>query len=133
MDNLTPAQRKKNMQRVRSTGSQPELLIRRELRRQKVYFAHNVRSLPGKPDLVFRKKRVAIFIDSDFWHCHPQRFTMPKSNARYWVQKIARNVARDETVNAQLKLMGWRVIRLWEHDVQRNPARAAQRILTAIK
>jgi len=121
------------MQRVRSTGTQAELLIRRELRRLKLYFAPNVKSLPGKPDIVFRRKRVAVFVDSEFWHCHPNRFTMPKSNTRYWVCKIARNVSRDERVNAQLKSMGWRVLRLWEQDIYRNPSAATRRILRAIK
>ena len=133
MDNLTAEQRKNNMRRIKSSGSQAELLIRRELRRNKVYFARNVPSLPGKPDIVFRKKQVAVFVDSEFWHCHPTRFIMPKSNTRYWARKIARNVARDEAVTAELRAMGWRVIRIWEQDILKRPSVAARRILRALE
>lgn len=133
MDNLTKSQRRKNMQNIRSAGTLPETLIMRALRRKKIYFAENVKSLTGKPDIVFRRKKIVVFIDSDFWHVHPRRFIMPQSNKRYWREKIRRNKERDKEVNAKLKKEGWKVIRIWEHDVKRNIDKCITKILKIIR
>lgn len=133
MDNLRPEHRRKNMQNIRSSGTIPELLVMRELKRRKVYFAKYVSSLPGKPDIVFRRKKIAVFIDSDFWHGHPKRFIMPKSNLDYWKPKIERNKARDIKVNAALKKNGWKVLRFWEYDVKKNFDKVMETILKAIE
>lgn len=128
MDNLTRLQRRKNMQNIRSAGTTPEILVMRGLRRKKIYFAKNVKSIIGKPDIVFRRKKTAVFIDSDFWHVHPRRFIMPKSNRRYWKGKIRRNKERDEEVNKKLKEIGWKVIRIWEYDVKHNTDKCIEKI-----
>lgn len=133
MDNLTPAQRRKNMQNIRSIGTAVELKIAKELRRNKIYFASNVKSLPGKPDIVFRRKRIAIFIDSDFWHGHKTRCIMPTSNSAYWDEKIRKNKNRDKRVNGILKEAGWQVIRIWEYDVKKRFDKTVNKILTAGK
>lgn len=133
MDNLTKSQRRKNMQNIRSAGTMPETLIMRALRRQKIYFAKNVKSIIGKPDIVFRRKKIAVFIDSDFWHVHPRRFIMPQSNKRYWKEKIRRNKERDSEVNKKLKKEGWKIIRIWEHDVKRDTDKCISRVLGVVK
>lgn len=120
MDNLTKEQRRKNMRNIRSKGTKPELLIMGELKRRNIYFARHADSVVGKPDIVFRRKRIAVFIDSDFWHGHPSRLIMPKTNIGYWRQKIARNRRRDKEVNRKLKQDGWKVLRFWEYNVKRN-------------
>jgi DNA mismatch endonuclease (patch repair protein) len=132
MDNLTKEQRRKNMQNIRSTNTNPERVVMKELRRLNIYFAKNVSSIMGRPDIVFRRKKIAIFIDSDFWHCHPKRFIMPKSNKKYWEEKISRNKIRDKEVNKQLKRDGWKVIRLWEFDVKKNLRKCMNKILKAL-
>jgi len=132
MDNLTKEQRRKNMQHIRSTGTLPERIVISALRRRKIYFATNVVSLPGKPDIVFRRKRLAVFIDSDFWHGHSKRFQMPATNRKYWQAKIERNKKRDKIVNRTLRQQGWRVIRLWAFDVQHHVEKALQKILAAL-
>ncbi len=132
MDNLTRLQRRKNMQNIRSTGTTPEIIIMRALRRQNIYFAKNVESIIGKPDIVFRRKKIAVFIDSDFWHVHPKRFIMPQSNKRYWKDKIKRNKERDIEVNKKLKKTGWKVIRIWEYDIRRNSGKCIKKILKAV-
>lgn len=132
MDNLTPEQRRRNMQNIRSAGTKPELLIAKELRKRKIYFAANVHTLPGRPDIVFRRKKIAVFIDSDFWHGHAKRCIMPKSNLNYWESKIERNRQRDKTVNKQLKRLGWRVIRIWEYDIKKNLKKSIEKIISAI-
>lgn len=132
MDNLTPAQRRKNMQNIRSFGTKPEKLVARELRKRKVYFAGNVKSITGKPDFVFRRKKIAIFVDSDFWHGHPKRCIMPKSNCRFWKNKIRRNKQRDRIVNKELKKEGWIVLRVWEYDLQKRFEKTFSRIISII-
>jgi len=119
MDNLTIEQRRKNMQNIKSTGTKPERLIAKELRRRKIYFSANVKSLPGKPDFVFRRKKIVVFVDSDFWHGNTNRCIMPKSNCEYWEQKISRNRQRDLEVNNMLQKNGWFIIRLWEYDIKK--------------
>jgi DNA mismatch endonuclease (patch repair protein) len=128
MDNLTKEQRRKNMQNIRSTGTSPERTVMCELRRQKIYFAKNVRSITGKPDIVFRRKKIAVFIDSDFWHGHPSRYIKPKSNITYWRDKVQRNKQRDNEVSRILRKEGWNVLRLWESDIKHNLAKCIKRI-----
>lgn len=132
MDNLTPEQRRKNMQNIRAVNTKPELLIAKELRKRNIYFARNVKTILGKPDFVFRRKKVVVFIDSDFWHGHPRRCIMPKSNLSYWQSKIEKNRQRDKAVNKQLKSMGWHVIRIWEYDVKKNIGKSVKKIISAI-
>lgn len=132
MDNLTPAQRRRHMQACRSTNTKPERLVFDALKKRKIYFAAHVKTLAGKPDIVFRRKRVAVFIDSDFWHGHPTRFRAPQSNVEYWDAKIARNRARDLAVTAELTQKGWTVLRLWEWDIRHGFDAEFARILSAV-
>lgn len=73
--------------------------------------------LPGRPDFAFPKSRLAVFVDGCFWHGCPRHLRLPATNRRYWVQKIGRNVARDRVVRLALIGRGWRVVRVWEHDL----------------
>ena len=132
MDTFTPEQRRKTMQSVRSKGTKPEQKVFAELKRRKIYFAPHVDKLIGKPDIVFRRKRVIVFIDSDFWHGHPERHRAPSSNQDYWQAKIARNRARDIEVTAALQAAGWTVLRLWEYDINHAFTECIAVILRAI-
>lgn len=120
------------MQNIRSAGTTPETLIMYALRRKNIYFAKNVKSIVGKPDIVFRRKKTAVFIDSDFWHMHPKRFIMPQSNRIYWKEKVRRNKERDSEVNKKLRKAGWKVIRIWEYDVKRSVDKCIKKILKAV-
>ncbi len=131
MDNLTPAQRKQNMQNIRSKGTLPEKIIMSELKKAKIYFSTHANNIIGKPDIVFRRKKIVVFIDSDFWHKHPTRFILPKTNTNYWINKINRNEERDKTVTKELRKNGWRVIRVWEYDIKKSSSRCLNRILKA--
>ena len=132
MDNLTKEQRRKNMQNIRSTGTRPEILIKKELKRRRIYFTQYIKTLPGKPDFVFRRKKVAVFIDSDFWHGNPERFIMPETNKEYWENKINKNKIRDESINKELGKLGWQVIRIWVSDLKNNYNGKINVILTSI-
>ena len=104
----------------------------KELKRRKIYFASHVKTIEGTPDIVFRRKKIAVFIDSDFWHGHPTRFIMPKTNRTYWESKIKRNRRRDRQVTYRLKTQGWRVIRIWEYNVTNRFDYSFNRIIEAI-
>jgi len=132
MDNLTKDQRAKNMRNIRSKSTIPERIIFRELRRKKIYFACHVDSIFGKPDIVFRRKKILVFVDSDFWHGHPKRGAIPKSNKKYWVNKIKRNVKRDNQVNKTLRKDGWKIIRIWEYDIRKNINKCINRIMSTL-
>jgi DNA mismatch endonuclease Vsr len=129
MDNLTPEQRRKNMQRIRSTGTKPERLLMDELRRRGLEFSTYEKSVLGKPDIVFFEQKAAVFVDSDFWHGNPKRFVRPQTNVEYWDKKIAGNKKRDRKVNRTLRQQGWTVVRVWEYDVKHNLAGCVEGIL----
>ncbi len=85
--------------------------------------------LSGKPDFVFARQRVAVFVDGCFWHGCPKHCRMPKGNRSYWAAKIGNNIARDALVTRRLRRAGWRVLRVWEHELTwRNQARLMRRI-----
>lgn len=129
MDNLTPEQRRKNMQRIRSKGTKPENLIIEALKKHGLVFTTYDKRVTGKPDVVFMEKKLAVFVDSDFWHGNPKRFVKPKTNVEYWNKKIAGNKKRDRFVNRELKRQGWIVLRFWEFDIKHNFDRCIAKIV----
>jgi DNA mismatch endonuclease (patch repair protein) len=132
MDNLTPEQRRKNMQNVRSTNSLPERIICKVLEKHRYIFSKNDLLVFGKPDIIFKKRKVAIFIDSDFWHGNPKRFIMPKSNKKYWKNKISNNRKRDKLVTRKLRAQGWTVLRFWEYDIKKNLPKCINKIVKTL-
>jgi len=130
-DRHTRAQRSYNMSRIRGFDTSLEVAVRRELRRRGLRFKANVMSLPGRPDVVFTSSRLIVFIDGDFWH----GFRYPAWRKRltpFWRRKIERNRARDLRNFAALRRRGWRVVRVWEHQVQRDLASVVARIVAAL-
>jgi DNA mismatch endonuclease, patch repair protein len=109
-----------------------ELVLRRELWRRGYRYRLHVSGVPGRPDIVFRRQRVAIFCDGDFWHGRDLENRLAKlmrgHNSAYWTAKIQRNVERDRQNTAELKAAGWDVLRFWETDVLRDTLNAADRI-----
>jgi DNA mismatch endonuclease (patch repair protein) len=121
--------------RIKSSETKAERLLRSALWATGLRFRKNVRSLPGKPDIVVGRLRLAIFCDGDFWHgrnwSKNQLRLSRGSNPVYWTKKIASNIERDKRSNLALKNLGWTVIRVWESDVRHDPSRAAQLITQA--
>jgi len=115
------------MRRVRSRDTSPELALRSALHRRGLRYSLR-RRLPGSPDVIFTGAHVAVFVDGCFWHGCPEHCRRPSSNRAYWTAKIDRNMARDRRVDAELRASGWRVVRLWEHEVRASPARCAARV-----
>ena len=121
-DSLSPAQRHKCMSRVHSTATKPEMVVRRWLWAHGYRYRLNVKSVPGKPDIVMRKYRTAIFVNGCFWHGHEgcSKHVIPKSNVDFWKAKISRNRERDQ-INHQLLLdAGWQVIVIWECNLGKD-------------
>jgi len=123
-------------QRNRSRDTRAEVLLRKELWRRGLRYRLHVSGLPGKPDIVFRRARVVVFCDGDFWHGRSWQQRREKldrgSNAPYWTAKIAANVARDRRNTRLLRAKGWTVVRLWETNVLRDIARAVERVERAM-
>jgi DNA mismatch endonuclease, patch repair protein len=117
----------------RKRDTTPEMLIRRLLHSQGLRYRVNHRLLLGdvavRPDIVFVRRRLAVFVDGCFWHSCPEHGTQPRANPTYWGPKLARNQARDQLVNERLTLSGWTVLRVWEHE---PPATAVERIVEAL-
>ena len=122
MDDLTPEQRKKNMQAIRSKDTTIELALRKALWQKGIRYRKNYKGLIGKPDIVITKYRIVVFCDSDFWHGYDwdNRKSRIKSNQEYWIPKIERNMKRDKEVTAVLVEQGWIVLRFWEHSIRKN-------------
>ncbi len=121
MDKISEDRRSLNMSKIRSKNTKPELAVRRLLFSKGYRFRIHLRDLPGKPDIVFVRQRVAIFVHGCFWHCHDKESCsdsrIPKSNSSYWSDKLRRNVIRDSESVAKLRQLGWRVLVFWECEV----------------
>jgi DNA mismatch endonuclease (patch repair protein) len=89
--------------------------------------------LPGRPDFAFKKQLVAVFVDGDFWHGHPRRFKLPKTNAAFWKEKIRYNRAKDRRVTKLLRGQGWTVVRIWESTLKRRPNSCLRKVLRALE
>ncbi|NUP27380.1 MAG: very short patch repair endonuclease [Nocardia sp.] len=128
----TDAATSARMSRQRRAHTAPELALRRELHRRGLrYFVDRapIRGQRRRADLVFPRRRVAVYVDGCFWHRCPDHATDPKNNAAWWAAKLAGNVARDRATDDALRAAGWQVIRIWEHE---DPVRAADRVQGAI-
>jgi DNA mismatch endonuclease (patch repair protein) len=125
-DNLTPAQRRACMQAVKGRDTTPERVVRSVLHRLGCRFALHHAGLPGKPDVVMPARRRIVFVHGCFWHGHTCRHgrRRPKTNAKYWHAKIARNRARDRRTLAALRRVDWRVLVVWECQTKHRPALA---------
>ena len=96
------------------------------------HYSRYAKDLPGSPDFVFRQERLAVFLDSCFWHGCPKHLRMPASNVDYWVRKIAINKERDRRQTREIRKSGWRALRLWEHELK-DPKRIVRKIRRAIE
>ena len=131
-DNLTRQQRSRAMSRVKQKGTDLEVIVRSALRKLGCRFRTNVKDLPGKPDIVFPKAKVAVFIDGDFWH----GFRFPAWQhklKRFWKRKITKNRLRDQQNFRTLRAMDWRVIRIWQHQVNSDLESCLRKILLALR
>jgi DNA mismatch endonuclease (patch repair protein) len=122
VDKLTAARRSENMRRIRSKNMKPEIVVRSAVHRLGYRFRLHAKELPGKPDIVRRRQKQAIFVHGCFWHLHPKAGCLdarvPKSNTSYWHNKLERNVERDKQATSLLKKAGWHVLVIWECETK---------------
>ena len=131
-DNLTPEQRSYCMSRIKGKDTGLEVRVRSDLHKKGFRFRKHLKGLPGKPDVVFTRAKIAVFIDGDFWHGY--RFSTWKHKVSdFWKIKISKTIERDTKNHHQLRDMGWTVIRLWQHDLERNYEICVQKIVSALK
>jgi len=111
-----------NMKRIRSKDTSIEVKLRKALWRSGIRYRKNYTNLPGKPDVIITKYRIAIFCDGEFWHGKDWESKKSKirNNKEYWINKIERNIARDNEVDKKLCALGWTVIRFWGNDIKRD-------------
>ncbi len=132
MDVLTPEQRRKNMQHIRSKDTSIEVLLRKRLWAAGIRYRKNYKVLPGKPDIAITKHKIAVFCDSEFFHGKDWSIKRERlSNSPrgdYWIPKIERNIAHDEEVNKTLSFLGWHVIRFWGKDIKKDTEACVQAI-----
>ena len=130
VDRLTKEQRHKNMKNIKSKDTSIELKLRKELWRRGYRYRKNYTELPGKPDIVLTKYKIAIFCDSEFFHGKDWEVLKPQlekgKNADFWIKKISKNQQHDDDINKQLQFLGWTVIRFWGKDIMNKTDECVQ-------
>lgn len=129
MDVFTKKKRSEIMSKIRSKNTKAELIVFRELRKRKIYFQKHYKRVAGSPDVAIPRKKIAIFIDGDFWH--GKNFAKDKSRLpkKYWLNKIETNVIRDRKNRAKLKRQGWKVLRIWEKQIIKSKWQTLEKII----
>ena len=130
-DTISKKERSGIMSKVRGKNSKIELCFKKYLRG--LHFQYQPLRIYGKPDFAIKRLKIALFIDSCFWHRCLRHFRAPHSNRSYWIPKINRNVARDKKVNKELRKEGWAVFRFWEHQIRRDPEKTANIVIRAVR
>lgn len=135
MDKLTSQQRRKNMQAVKSKGSKIEIILGKGLWSIGLRYRKNDKTVFGKPDFVFKKLKVAVFCDSEFWHGKNwnKKKLDHKSNIEFWHKKILQNIQRDREVNKKLTADGWLILRFWGKEIEKNSLLCIQKINNAVQ
>jgi DNA (cytosine-5)-methyltransferase 1 len=135
VDKLTKEQRRKIMQANKATGTKPEIMLAKALYARGYRYRKNDKSVFGKPDLTFKKIKLAIFVDGEFWHGKDweKRKYDHKTNKEFWYKKIERNIQRDKEVNEKLTQEGWRILRFWSKEIEKNLSDCVQEIEDEIK
>lgn len=131
----------RNMSAIRSKGNRTEAMLRSRLHALGLRYRLYVSDLPGRPDIVFRKERVAVFVDGDFWHGRvlieqgvaALRARLRTPSRQYWLLKFQRRVVRDRQITEELNQMGWLVMRFWETDLRKQPEQTAERVAAAVR
>jgi DNA mismatch endonuclease (patch repair protein) len=130
----TTDQRSKLMSKIRGQNTKPEIALRKAMWAISLKYRINVKSLPGKPDILMRKYKLAIFVDGEFWHGHDweAKKARIKSNTDYWIPKIERNMQRDRENIEKLNDLGFFVLRFWEREIKNDLEGCLKKILAYI-
>lgn len=126
-DTVSKEKRSQIMSKVKSKNTELEISFRKKLWNKRYHYRLHYK-VAGKPDFVFVSKRISVFIDSCFWHKCPLHHRQPNSNKEYWIPKLKRNEERAKEVNKELIKEGWKVIRIWEHEIKDNQDKCIKKI-----
>jgi DNA mismatch endonuclease, patch repair protein len=128
----TSAERSALMSKIRSTGTKPEITLRKELWKTGIRYRVNVKTLPGSPDIVIRKNNLVVFVDGEFWHGYNWDIKKKKikTNRKFWIPKIERNIQRDIENTKALKKLGFSILRFWEHEIKKDIGKCIRKILS---
>ena len=123
------------MRKIKSDKTSPEILLQKLLRSKGIKFKKCFSSLPGKPDIVILSKKVAIFVDGEFWHGYrwQEKKRKIKANRAYWLPKIEKNILRDKQNNKKLKKEGWKVLRFWQQQIIKDQEKCLTKIKKTLK
>jgi len=126
----TTEERSRLMSKIRSNNTKPEVLFRKKLWGNGIRFSRKASNMPEKPDITLNKYKIAIFIDGEFWHGYrwEEKKKKLKANRGYWIPKIEKNILRDQQNNRKLKKTGWKVVRFWEHQINKDTGKCLQKI-----
>lgn len=128
MDTVSKQKRSEIMSRVRSKDSKIETLFRKELWKNGLRYRKNSSKYFGKPDIILSKYKTVIFVDSCFWHGCKKHCRIPATKRNYWAAKIRRNTERDHEVVRHYKKENWKIFRIWEHEINKTPEKAVEKI-----
>lgn len=132
-DKFSKEVRSRIMSRIRGKDTSLEMLVFSELRKRKIHFQKHYRKAPGSPDLAMPKRKIAIFVDGDFWHGYRYPVWKHKIRQKFWRDKIERNRRRDKRNFAKLRRAGWRYIRIWEHELKADRATAVGKVIRFVR
>jgi len=133
VDKFSKATRSRIMASIRQKDTKIEKIVFKELSKKKVYFRKHYSKILGTPDISVPRKKKAVFIDGDFWHGY--RFSRLKNRLpkKFWVAKIERNIKRDRGYRLRLKMEGWRTLRVWEHEIEKDLDKAVEKIINFLE
>lgn len=133
MDNLTKEQRSFTMSHIKGKNTFPEILLRKAMYAKGIRYRCHAKNIYGKPDISIKKYKLAIFVDSEFWHGKDfLSGKIPLTNQEYWIHKLKNNIARDIEVTAKLRSQGWIVLRYWTQDINKNVEKIVDEIKQSI-
>ena len=133
MDVFTKKKRSDIMSRIRAKNTGIEKTVFSYLRKEKIYFQKHYDKIAGKPDIALPSKKLAVFINGDFWHGYRFFEWKERIPQEYWRSKIENNIARDKKNYRKLRRMGWKVLRIWGHDIRKNPEDPCRKICEFLK
>lgn len=134
MDIWSKQKRSEVMSKIRGKNTKPELILRSQLFRHGFRFRIHQKNLPGKPDIVLAKYKTAIFVHGCFWHYHKdcKEGRIPSTNSKFWQEKLLKNIEKDEKHIAELKEMEWKVIVVWECEIEKNLVQTLEKLIYEI-
>ena len=135
MDIWSKQKRSEVMSRIRGKNTKPEMLLRSQLFRQGLRFRVHQKDLPGKPDIILPKYKTAIFVHGCFWHYHKdcREGRIPSTNSKFWKEKLEKNISKDEKYVQLLTALGWKVLIIWECEIEKHLAKTISNLVCNIK